>query len=72
MAANTGKCLVGGLRRFKITEGALPEIAMDVAETTRITGGRRLFLAPGCEIRAPYNADAFEFIKRAVAETVSR
>ncbi|HWR11301.1 MAG TPA: uroporphyrinogen decarboxylase family protein [Rectinemataceae bacterium] len=72
VAADTGKCLVGGLRRFKITEGELPEIAKDISETIRQTGGRRLFLAPGCEIRAPYNAAAFEFIKRAIAETASK
>ncbi len=72
VAANTGKCLVGGLRRFKITEGILPEIAKDIRETTRLTGGRRLFLAPGCEIRAPHDAATFEFIKRAVADSASK
>jgi uroporphyrinogen decarboxylase len=72
LAADTGKCLVGGLRRFKITEGILPEIAKDIRETTRLTGGKRLFLAPGCEIRAPFNATAFEFIKFAIAETASK
>ncbi len=72
VTADTGKCLVGGLRRFKITEGELPEIAKDISETIRQTGGRRLFLAPGCEIRAPYNAAAFEFIKRAIHETASK
>jgi len=72
LAADTGKCLVGGLRRFKITEGILPEIEKDIRETTRLTGGKRLFLAPGCEIRAPYNAAAFEYIKLAITETASK
>lgn len=72
VSANTGKCLVGGLRRFKITEGVMPEIAKDIAETMRLTGGKRLFLAPGCEIRAPHNVAAFEFIRQAITKTASR
>ncbi|MDP2790508.1 MAG: uroporphyrinogen decarboxylase family protein [Rectinemataceae bacterium] len=72
VAANTGKCLVGGLRRFKITEGIIPEIAKDIAQTMLLTGGKRLFLAPGCEIRAPHNVAAFTFIRQAITESASR
>lgn len=69
IAADTGKCIVGGLRRHKITEGALSELARDVTETMRITSGRRLFLAPGCVIRAPYDKETLLFLKRPIAET---
>jgi uroporphyrinogen decarboxylase len=72
VSADTGKCIVGGLRRYKITEGALPEIAQDVTETSRLTGGKRLFLAPGCVIRAPYDKATLRFLRKTIEETEAR
>lgn len=67
-AAAPDKCVVGGLRRFKITEGARGEIEKDIEETTRITGGRRLILAPGCVIRYPFDRETLLFLKNLVAK----
>ncbi|HEY9054023.1 MAG TPA: uroporphyrinogen decarboxylase family protein [Rectinemataceae bacterium] len=67
--ANTGKAIVGGLRRYKITEGALSEIAEDVERTRAITKGRRLLLAPGCVIRAPYDTATLSFLRETVTKT---
>lgn len=66
-----GKAIVGGLRRYKITEGALDEISRDVRESVRLTGGKRLFLAPGCVIRAPFDRRTLEHVRNAVAGTAA-
>jgi uroporphyrinogen decarboxylase len=72
LAACPDKCIVGGLRRFKITEGALDEIRKDVESMAGLTGGRRLLLAPGCVIRAPCDRDTLSYLRRAVAEQSTR
>ncbi|MEI6874033.1 MAG: uroporphyrinogen decarboxylase family protein [Spirochaetota bacterium] len=69
---STEACVVGGLRRFKITEGDLPALQRDVAETTRLTGGKRLFLAPGCVIRYPYDRATLRFVRDAIFDADSR
>ncbi len=66
LSSSPDKCIVGGLRRFKITEGAWSELEKDVAEMLRLTGGRKLLLAPGCVIRAPYDRETLLFIKRTI------
>ena len=45
--ADTNKCIVGGLQRFHITDNLRTELAEEVANMVKLTGGRRLFLAPG-------------------------
>ncbi len=66
VAAGTGKSIVGGLRRLKITEGARRELEQDIVESERATGRRRLFLAPGCVIRAPYDSETLLFLKKRI------
>lgn len=68
--AKTDKCIVGGLQRFHITNGLRNELAMEVANMTKLTGGRRLILAPGCVIRAPFDWDTLLFVKEAVSKAV--
>jgi uroporphyrinogen decarboxylase len=67
VAARTGKTIVGGLRRNQITQGARGEIEKDIDESLRLSGGRRLFLAPGCVIRAPYDRETLLFLRRRAA-----
>lgn len=70
LEANTNKCIVGGLQRFHITNNLRTELAAEVANMATLTGGRRLILAPGCVIRAPFNWDTLSFIKETI-ENVS-
>jgi uroporphyrinogen decarboxylase len=66
IAADGAKCIVGGLRRFMITSGNLPELTRDISEMMRITGGRRLMLAPGCVVRAPYDQETLRYLRRTI------
>jgi len=64
-----GKSVVGGLRRFKITDGDLGALEEDISETTRLTGGKRLFLAPGCVVRYPFDKATFAFIRDRITQS---
>jgi uroporphyrinogen decarboxylase len=66
IGADSAKCIVGGVRRSMITSGDLPELAKDVSEMMRITGGRRLMLAPGCVIRAPYDQETLRYLRKTI------
>ncbi|MDU4961778.1 MAG: uroporphyrinogen decarboxylase family protein [Sporomusaceae bacterium] len=61
--AATDKCIVGGLQRFHITDGKLTELAEEAADMIKITGGKRLLLAPGCVIRAPFDWQTLFYIR---------
>jgi len=56
------KIIVGGLQRSHITRGDLDAVAEDTQKMLRLTGGRRLIIAPGCTIRHPYNRDMLKQI----------
>jgi uroporphyrinogen decarboxylase len=56
------KVIVGGLQRTHITGGELDAVVEDMQKMLRLTGNRRLILAPGCTIRHPCNLDALERI----------
>ena len=66
VAADKAKCIVGGLRRSMITSGNRPELAKDVSGMMRITGGRRLMLAPGCVVRAPCDQETLRYLRRTI------
>ena len=66
IAADSAKCIVGGLRRSMITSDNFPELAKDVSGMMRITGGRRLMLAPGCVVRAPYDKETLRYLRRTI------
>jgi uroporphyrinogen decarboxylase len=61
------KTIVGGLQRFHITEGRKDLLAEQIREMFAETGGRRLILAPGCVIRAPFDEDCLEFVRTEIA-----
>jgi uroporphyrinogen decarboxylase len=47
----TTRCLVGGVGRFHpLTEGTPDEVAAEVGDAIRQTGGRRVIVAPGCTL----------------------
>lgn len=71
LAAAAGKCIVGGLRRHMITEARLSELAYDIAEMRRLTQGRRLLLAPGCVIRAPWNKEVLRFLRDEISKAAA-
>jgi uroporphyrinogen decarboxylase len=66
IAADSAKCIVGGLRRFMITSGNLPELTRDVSEMMRTTGGRRLIFAPGCVVRAPCDRETLRYLRKTI------
>lgn len=53
MEAAKDKVIVGGLRRFDITEGDVEALVQQVQEMARFAEGSRLILSPGCVIRYP-------------------
>ncbi len=61
------KCILGGLQRFHITDNACDELGKEIAQTISLTGGKRLILAPGCNIRAPLNMETLHFIRQRIA-----
>jgi uroporphyrinogen decarboxylase len=64
-------CIVGGLQRFRITNNLRTELSEEISTMAKLTGKRRLFLAPGCVIRAPFDWDTLSFIRQAIT-TASR
>lgn len=62
-----GKTIVGGLQRFHITEGRKDLLAQQIRDMFAETGGRRLILAPGCVIRAPFDEECLEFVRSEIA-----
>ena len=65
----TDKSIVGGLQRFHITDNLRSELSKEIADMAEITGGKRLFLAPGCVIRAPFDMNTLKFIKDIILQT---
>lgn len=47
------KTIVGGLQRTNITNGSIEEIIKEIQEVSKVTGGNRIILTPGCVIRYP-------------------
>ena len=62
--ATTDKCIMGGLKRFDITECNHNAIRHQIYECCRMSGGRRLILTPGCVIRYPLNEEMLSYVKK--------
>lgn len=60
------KCIVGGLQRFDITKARKEELADQIASMIQQTNKKRLLLAPGCVIRAPFASDVLHFIRNEI------
>ncbi len=71
LTAQTGKSIVGGLQRFNITNNMRSELKQEIEDMVKLTGGKKLFIAPGCVIRAPFDWDTLLFIKETVASVSS-
>jgi len=69
LLATADKCIMGGLQRFHITADARTKITDDITHMVKITGGKRLLMAPGCVIRAPYDLNTLMFIRQAILRT---
>jgi len=61
--AVTDKCVMGGMKRFDITECNYNAIRHQIYECCRLTKGRRMILTPGCVIRYPLNDEMLSYIK---------
>jgi uroporphyrinogen decarboxylase len=62
------KCIVGGLQRFNITDDLRDKLDEDISRTLSITGGKRLILAPGCNIRSPFKSETLDFIRQRISK----
>ncbi len=72
LTANTGKCIVGGLQRFNITNNLRAELKQEIENMVELTNGKKLFIAPGCVIRAPFDWETLLFVKETVASASSK
>lgn len=62
-AKKTSKCLMGGLKRFSITENRKDELSVQIRDSLSQSGGMRHILSPGCVIRLPIPPDALRHIR---------
>ena len=61
----TGKCLMGGLKRFDITEGNRNEIGDQIYNCIKLLKKHKHILTPGCVIRYPLDEEMLRYIKEA-------
>jgi uroporphyrinogen decarboxylase len=64
----TGKCLMGGLKRFSITDDKKDEISAQIWASLAQSGGRRHILSPGCVIRLPLPPSALQHVGQTLRE----
>jgi len=62
--AATGKCLMGGLKRWDITQKHKNEIRTQIFDTYQRMGMRNHILTPGCVIRHPLDRDMLQYVQR--------
>lgn len=60
------RCIVGGLRRFRITAGDRKALDQDIRLTLEATGRRRVILAPGCVIRYPFDTATLRHVRDSI------
>lgn len=63
-AAMTDKCLMGGLKRFSITENKEDELRAQIWAALAQSGGRRHILTPGCVVRLPIPESALHHLRQ--------
>jgi len=61
----TGKCLVGGIQRYNITDGKKNEIHHEIYTCIKELGGVGHILTPGCVIRYPLDKEVLSFVREA-------
>jgi uroporphyrinogen decarboxylase len=62
IAKAPGKCIVGGLKRFDITNDQRDALREEVKTMRQEAQNRRLILAPGCVIRYPFNKATLDYL----------
>ena len=62
--ALTGKCIMGGIARFDITNKNKPAVQHQIFECFKRLQGRNHILTPGCVVRYPLDDDMLSFIGR--------
>lgn len=64
----TDKCLMGGLKRFSITENKKDELRAQIWASLAQSGGKRHILTPGCVIRPPIPESALLHLSQTLCE----
>ena len=62
------KCVMGGLKRFSITENKKDELTAQIWASLAQSGGKRHILAPGCVVRLPVPASALRHIAATICK----
>lgn len=60
----TDKCIMGGLKRFSITENKKDELSAQIWASLAQSEGRRHILTPGCVIRPPMPESALRHLRQ--------
>lgn len=68
----TTKCLMGGIKRFSITENKKDELSAQIWASLAQSGGIRHILTPGCVVRLPVPPDALKHIEDTITEASRR
>lgn len=66
MAQAPGKCIVGGLKRFDVTNDQRDNLMETIKKMQHETNNKRLILAPGCVIRYPVNKATLDCVVTAM------
>ena len=64
----TGKCLIGGIQRYSITNGNKNAIINEIYQSLEALKGLGHILTPGCVVRYPLNEDILAFVRKAKEE----
>lgn len=64
----TGKCIMGGLQRFDITDNHLPQLKQQIENSIVAMGGVNHILTPGCGVRLPFDPETIRYIHQVKAE----
>lgn len=68
----TGKCLVGGLKRYSITDRKRNEIQNQIYTCLSELKGVGHILTPGCVVRYPLDKETLSFVRQAKEDIESR
>lgn len=60
----TGKCIMGGLHRFDITENRKDILKKQIEESLKESAGIHHILTPGCGVRLPFESDTIRYIQK--------
>lgn len=67
----TGKCIMGGLQRFDITDNRLSQLKEQIEGSIAEMGGTHHILTPGCGVRLPFDQETIQYIHQVKSEVES-